>query len=328
MLDARALGDTPELERIAAALDGGGEPAVGGLWGSSQALVLAALASRSDHTWVAITSSDPEAEAFQADLLAFGTDAALFPARTTGARRGDVDLDSVRERLQVAQRLTGPAPERPRVVVASLLSMLQPVPDPVALERGLLVLAVGETLDARHLLRRLVDVGYERQPLVERPGELSVRGDIFDVFPLAAELPLRIELFDDEIESLRSFDPVLQTSVEKLEQAALTLVADAGSVEQGSGVQPAQLLSNRAVFAKIEPLRIEDREHGLGISPRRTSARSVSCKRPWTRGGAWPCRASRPGRSISTRAPCRGSRAASARRRSSCARSSRAVRGS
>jgi transcription-repair coupling factor (superfamily II helicase) len=265
VLDPTTLSETRELARIETALAGDGRVTVGGLWGSSQALVLATLAARADHTWLAIASTDPEAEAFQADLEAFGTDAAVFPARAAGARRGAVDLDSVRERLQVAQRLTGPPNERPRVVVASLLSLLQPVPDPEELARSLLVLQVGEALDARHLLRRLVDAGYERQPLVEKPGEVSVRGDIFDVFPFAADLPLRIELFDDEIESLRSFDPLEQTSVESLQQTALTLAADAGTVEEGSGVQPAKLLSNRAVFVEVEPLRIEDRAGGLSI---------------------------------------------------------------
>ena len=265
-LDAAAFAEAPELQRIAAAVDEQGRVSVGGLWGSSQALVLAALSASSDDTWLAVTSTEPEAEAFADDLAAFGADALLFPARAAApGRHGSVDLDSVRARIQAAQRVTGPTGARPRIVVAPLLAMLQPTPDPAELERGLLVLAVGETLDAKHLLRRLVDAGYERQPLVEKPGEVSVRGDIFDVFPFAADLPLRIELFDDEIESLRSFEPAEQRSVEALEQTALTLAADAGTVEEGSGVLPASLFSNRAVFVEVEPLRIEDRAQGLRI---------------------------------------------------------------
>ena len=273
-LDARGLGSLPELTRIVEALEGKSAASVGGLWGSSQALVLAALVRArgaagepGDAGLVcAITSTEPEAEAFAQDLELFGVDAALFSARVElPGRRAEVDLDSVRARLQVAQRLAGPREERPFVVVASLLSLLQPVPDPDELAKGLLVLAVGQRLDATHLLKRLVDAGYERQPLVERPGEVSVRGDIFDVFPFAADLPLRIELFDDEVESLRSFDPALQTSVEALQQAALTLAADAGTVEEGHGVQPARLFNSEVVFCRVEPLRIEDRAHGLSI---------------------------------------------------------------
>jgi len=120
VVDAGALGGSAELARIEEALNGGERAAVGGLWGSSQALVLAALAARSEHTWVAVTATDPEAEGFQGDLAAFGAEALVFPARAAGARRGDVDLDSVRERLQVAQRLAGPRDERPRIVVASM----------------------------------------------------------------------------------------------------------------------------------------------------------------------------------------------------------------
>jgi len=123
----------------------------------------------------------------------------------------------------------------------------------------------GGHLDAEHLLRRLVDAGYTRQPLVERPGEVSVRGDIFDVFPFLSELPLRIELFDNAIESLRTFDPDAQRSVEPLEHATLNLTSDAGGVEDGSGVRPLDLFAHQTVIVEVEPLRIEDAAHGLSV---------------------------------------------------------------
>src|SRR6185369_9773871 len=110
------------------------------------------------------------------------------------------DAETLRLRLSVAQRLGGPKEHRPRIVVASLLSLLQPVPSPGDLERDYLHLQVHGKLDPEDLLERLVASGYARMPLSERPGEVSLRGEILDVFPFASELPLRIEMFGEEIE--------------------------------------------------------------------------------------------------------------------------------
>jgi transcription-repair coupling factor len=102
------------------------------------------------------------------------------------------------------------------------------------------------------------------QILCGPPAE-RLRGDILDVFPFASEWPLRVELFDDAIESLRTFDPTEQKSVEKLTKVAVCLARDAGGVEDSSGISPALLLPAQTVIAEVEPLRIEDRAHGLSI---------------------------------------------------------------
>ena len=257
----------PGLEQIARALRDRPKVAVGGLWGSAQAFVLAKLAAQEDHPWLALVSNDAEAEALALDLGVFGADAVHFPERALAGSRGAAtgDTDSVRRRLQVTQRLSGPASEHPRIVVASVLSMLQPVPNAQELEHGLLELRQGQRLDTEHLLHRLVHAGFTRQPLVEKPGEVSVRGDIFDVFPFVAELPLRIEMFDDEVESLRTFEPVEQRSVETLKEVTLNLTSDAGGVEEGHGAQPAELFGHQTVVVEVEPLRIEDAHHGISV---------------------------------------------------------------
>ena len=265
VLDAGAL-ELPSLAWVERALEERQQVSVGGLWGSSQALMLAALAARRRTMLLVITASDSEAESFAADLEAFGAEPLLLPSRDGGGRRpGDVDVDSVRQRLQVAQRLAGPRAQQPRILVAPILALLQPLPEPKEIERALLTLRKGEHLDPTQLLRRLVDAGYVRQPLVEKPGEVSLRGDILDLYPLAAELPVRIELYDLEIESLRRFDPALQRSVEQVDELAVSLMSDAGGVEEGSGVQPHQMLSHECLLVEIEPLRVEDQAEGLRI---------------------------------------------------------------
>lgn len=261
VLDAASLELLPELERAQAAMRPGRTFSLGGLWGSAQALVLANLVAHSpadSGPWLAIASSDAEADTFAADLRAFGQAADCLPARD-GA-----DTIALRARLTLAQRLVGPAENRPRIMVASVLSLLQPLPSPKTMEAEFLRFKVRDVLDPIGLLRHLVKLGYVREPLAEAPGEISLRGDILDVFPFAAEVPLRLELFEDEIESIRTFDPMDQRSIAEHEELEVCLVADSGDVDD-VGASPFELLGSHAQVAVVEPLRVDERAELLRI---------------------------------------------------------------
>jgi len=241
--------------------------AAGNLWGSSQTMAIAALTRSGAGPWLVLASTEVEAELCVEDLTTFGVEATLLPARESYSSGGTLhaDPEAIRRRLQVSQTFSGAPERRPRVVVASLLSMLQPVPSPSDLESDYLHLQIGQRLDPEDALERLIPTGYTRQPLAELPGEVSLRGDILDVFPFASELPLRIELFDDEIESLRTFDPETQRSVESMDRIALCIASDAGGIQDGKGVSPAQILSPTTAYLELEPLRVEDQADGLRI---------------------------------------------------------------
>ncbi len=263
---ASELDAAPELVRVVEAFHAARSFAVGNLWGSSQAFVLAFLARHAAGPWLVIASTDAEAAAFRDDLEFFGLEVALFPARESlGGRAAGADPDRVRARLELVQRQLGPPERRPRAIVTSVLALLQPVPAAADLEREFLVLARGQRIDTGELLARFVQAGFTRAPLAEQPGEVSLRGEILDLYPFAAELPLRIELLGDEIESLRTFDPLDQRSVESLSEARVCLAADSGGIEDGSGVLLPALLARSCVWVRVEPLRIEEREASLRI---------------------------------------------------------------
>lgn len=76
-------------------------------------------------------------------------------------------------------------------------------------------------IDTDALKLKLSELGYENSGLVESPGQFGIRGGIIDIFPLTEELPVRIELWGDEVDSLRSFDTETQRSVEKLEKVQI-----------------------------------------------------------------------------------------------------------
>ncbi len=265
-IDPALLDGTAELERLLARLGERPALALGNLWGSAQALLFSALVRRRAGRGLVLCSTEAEAELFADDLAVFGLEPTLFPARESGAAgRGSVDPESVRARLQVAQLLVGPLERRPAVLVAPLLAALQPLPSPRDLTERLLHLQVGARLDVERLLERLIEAGYTRVPLVERPGEVSVRGDIVDLFPYPGELPLRVELFDQEIESLRTFEPESQRSLDQLARTSLSLARDAGDVEQGGGVALLELLPLETLVVEVEPLRLEEHAQGLRI---------------------------------------------------------------
>ncbi len=138
------------------------------------------------------------------------------------------------QRLHVLSLLTKCKPESdsavPPIVVTTLPSLQQHVPSPSSLERGKRLLEVGGTIDLAGLRTWLTDAGYHATGSVQLPGEFAVRGGILDIYPPDEPLPIRIELFDDLIESLRTFDIVSQRSTQNLQ--AVRLLAAKGSIKQ------------------------------------------------------------------------------------------------
>lgn len=193
------------LVEVAAALARGESAAVDGAWGSSCALTAAAIASRTDGTLLVVLPRPSEVDDFAADMLGFlGVAPDVFPAWESLPQESGVRDPIYGGQLRVLRRLASSEP--PRVIVTSISALLQPVPPRSDREAGTRVVRVGETLEIETLLRWLVEQGFERVPAIEVPGEFCLHGGILDLFPADAEDPIRIELFGNEIESIRRFD--------------------------------------------------------------------------------------------------------------------------
>src|SRR5436189_5748777 len=106
-----------------------------------------------------------------------------------------------------------------------MAGLLERVPGRDSVERSALAIEKGGTLDPAQLARSLVQAGLRRVPLVESPGEFALRGGLVDVFPVGAASPVRIELFGDEVESLRYFEPGTQRSTDEATRVAPPLIA-------------------------------------------------------------------------------------------------------
>lgn len=116
------------------------------------------------------------------------------------------------------------------VVVTTLPALLQSVPSPDTLEGDKRILQSGKQVDLDGLRKWLIEAGYHATSSVQLPGEFAMRGGIFDIYPPDEPMPVRVELFDDEVESLRTFDIASQRSIEPRDR--LTLIAVQGSIAQ------------------------------------------------------------------------------------------------
>ncbi len=155
------------------------------------------------------------------DLALWGIPARFFPeVEFSGFEDALPDPDVAAERLEILHHLAG---DEPLVVVVSAESWDDVVPVAAGLKQGAVDLKIGERLDLAGLMESLDRAGYERAGQVYHRGQFAVRGGIVDVFGWNNVAPLRVELFDDEIESIREFDVDEQTSVRRLESASLAL---------------------------------------------------------------------------------------------------------
>jgi transcription-repair coupling factor (superfamily II helicase) len=126
--------------------------------------------------------------------------------------------DIISQRLRTLARLPG---LKAGLVVTDLPTALQRMPPRSFIDGHALTLRVGEQLDLEGFRLRLTAAGYASVPQVGAPGEFAIRGSLFDIFPMGSDTPLRIDLFDEQVDSVRSFDPETQRSGDRLERLDL-----------------------------------------------------------------------------------------------------------
>ena len=104
------------------------------------------------------------------------------------------------------------------IVITNLMGYLKYLPDKDRFLNDILDLKAGMTFNFNKLVESLVELGYEKETLVEKTGGFAVRGFVIDIYPVSMENPVRLEFFDDEIESIRIFDVNTQLSLKKTDQ--------------------------------------------------------------------------------------------------------------
>ncbi|MBI4603317.1 MAG: transcription-repair coupling factor [Planctomycetes bacterium] len=215
----------------------GREASLGGFSGASLAFFLGAWKDPArppgEAPCLVIAATEEEADELEEELAVFAEVPVLgFPAWDSLFLEDSApDGDTASARLEALDALRAARAGRPCFVVAPVHAVLQPVPAPERLERARRAIAAGRETSPQDLARDLVRARFRSVPLVQARGELSLRGDILDVYPYEAPHPLRIELFGDMVESIREFNAETQRSIPGSERSAVELlVLDPGDL--------------------------------------------------------------------------------------------------
>lgn len=234
---------------VAAGLSSGmKEQLISGLSGSARQLLIAALAYETKRPVLIMTHNMFAAQKIMDDLQeALSSDQVLlYPANELVAAEAAVSSpETLSQRIDVlmkcAQGFRG-------VVVAPYSGIRRYLPVPEAVASARIELKEGESVQLDSFLLRMVELGYQRVERVESRGEMSVRGGIIDFYPMTTPLAYRIELFDDEIDSIRTFDPGDQRSIERVQTITVApcreLIADPARMNRAAD-QAALLLGEQ-----------------------------------------------------------------------------------
>ncbi len=236
-----------------------------GLWGSSSALALAALALDTGRWMLVAAASIDEAESLAADIHLFAPGLSwLFPPwETLPGDDAPPSAEVVSQRLALLRKLLFEPRRAPGVIVASVQSLLQPAPSPEALRERSLTVRRGERVGMERLADWLESQGFERAAQVELPGEFSRRGGILDVFPFSSSSPFRIEFFGDDVESIRVFDAETQISRKETDRLHLIALPRTEETKPHERRSLLQYLPDDAVVAWKEPHALRDRAERL-----------------------------------------------------------------
>jgi len=216
------LPQSAKLSAFQDAIKQGESYLIEGLWEGPKALI-AALAGQASGKNVLIVTASASEERLQGDLKCFCSDPVLdFPAwETLPNEKIAPSPDIIGERYQTLQQLKEETTQ-PKIVLSSLQSCLQKVILPTTLSQLSGTFSVGDEIAFDDLLGKLIKMGYHRQPVASDKGEFAIRGGIVDIFPVSSTDPVRIEFWGNSIESIRTFDPIGQKSIAKLESIDLT----------------------------------------------------------------------------------------------------------
>ncbi len=212
-----------------------------------------------------ITFSEARARELYEDYKCFDEEVVCYPAKDFIFYSADIHGNLiVQERIRAIQALL----EKKRLVVIvtidGCMDKILPLP---LIKQSILHISDTDCINSEELLRRLVRMGYERVQQVEGRGEFAMRGGIIDIFPLTEEVPYRIELWGDEVDSIRTFHVQSQRSIEQQKEIvlypAVEMILDPPIIQQGIQRIEVDLKKQVALFQKEGKQEEARRIHSL-----------------------------------------------------------------
>lgn len=215
----RPLNELAEFEEISRDIrKGAGMIRVCGCVNSQKTHMMYALSDGCNYRVIAC-SSESKAKQVYEEYRFLDPNTQLYPAKDLLFYQADLRSKKlVSQRMEVIQAVA--AGEKATVITSFDAFMDTLLPKDVIVEKTVRI-ANDSTFHLEEMQSRLVALGYDREVQIEAPGQFAVRGGILDVYPLTEELPIRIELWGDEVDSIRTFDVETQRSIENLEEVSI-----------------------------------------------------------------------------------------------------------
>lgn len=191
---------------------------IAGCVNSQKTHLMYALSDGCEYRVIVFSSEEKAKKAYEESCF-LDENVYMYPARDLLFYHADIKGNILTaKRMEVLTALAEKKEGVPVTVITTIDAFLDGLSGPEELRAQRLSFEAGDVIDFTELQSKLSSLGYVRESQIEGPGQFSVRGGILDVFPLTEELPVRIELWGDEIDSIRSFDVESQRSVENLER--------------------------------------------------------------------------------------------------------------
>ncbi len=178
-----------------------------------------------------VTYNELRARELAEDYRFFSKEVQVFPAKDAIFYSADLQGAAISAgRMKAVRHLLE---EKETVMITTIDGLMNVLPPLEVFRKRLISVAVGEEVDLDWLKQELVYLGYERTGLVEQAGQFAVHGGILDIYPLTEEMPYRIEFWDTEVDSIRSFDVESQRSIENLEAVTIYPASELLADEEG-----------------------------------------------------------------------------------------------
>lgn len=219
-----------------------------------------------EYSWkLVVTYEEARAKEIYDDYRNFTSQVWFYPAKDLLFYAADLHGNMMtRQRIQVLKALME---EDEGVVITTVDGLMDHLLPLEKIASRILWIREGQELDLEELKSNLLTLGYERVVQIESMGQFSVRGGIVDIFPLTEEFPVRIELLDDEIDSIRSFDLESQRSVEPIQEVSIypaqEVILERKEIDEGVERLKKEAEISREIFRKNGKLEEGARIHAL-----------------------------------------------------------------
>ena len=207
------------------------------------------------------TSSEMKAKQVYEEYRFLDSDIYLYPSKDLLFYQADLrGKYLLKQRMEVFQAIME---GRGVTVVTSFDGFMDALLPLHMMQERIRTLKLGETVDFEQLKKDMVFLGYDREEQIEGPGQFAVRGGILDIYPLTEEVPIRVELWGDEIDSIRTFDVESQRSIENLEEITIYPATDFPEEEAKRVSFLDYFDTNKTILFLDEPARLIEKGDGV-----------------------------------------------------------------